>query len=82
MTLPSDLSRTVNGMQTIKTSLELGTAIRDARRKQKLRLEDVAAAAGTGVRFVSELERGKPTAQLGETLRVINAVGLRLQVMP
>ena len=56
-------------------------AIRDARQRQDLRLEDVAVAAGTGIRFVSELERGKPTAQLGETLRVINAVGLRLTLV-
>jgi ATP:corrinoid adenosyltransferase len=42
----------------------------------------VAAAAGTGVRFVSELERGKSTAQLGEALRVLDAVGLRIMIEP
>lgn len=64
----------------ITDTSDLGQAVRAARRAQKLRLEDVAAAAGTGVRFVSELERGKPTAQLGETLRVLNAVGLRVNL--
>jgi HTH-type transcriptional regulator / antitoxin HipB len=64
----------------VASSRDLGQAIRAARKSQRLRLEDVAAAAGTGIRFVSELERGKPTAQLGETLRVLHALGLRLHV--
>lgn len=65
---------------TIVTPADLGRAIRAARRAAHLRLEDVALAAGTGIRFVSELERGKPTAQLDKVLRVVGAVGLRLRV--
>jgi HTH-type transcriptional regulator / antitoxin HipB len=59
---------------------ELGVALREARRRRGLRLEDVAAGAGVGVRFLSELERGKPTARLGETLRVLSSLGLHLSV--
>lgn len=58
------------------TPSALGAALRQVRKEQGLRLEDVALAAGVGVRFVSELERGKPTARLAETLRVASAVGL------
>jgi hypothetical protein len=43
-------------------------------------LEDVALGAGVGTRFVSELERGKPTVRLAETLRVAGGRGLRLIV--
>jgi HTH-type transcriptional regulator / antitoxin HipB len=43
-------------------------------------LEDVALGAGVGTRFVSELERGKPTVRLAETLRVAASLGLRLIV--
>jgi len=43
-----------------------------------LRLEDVAIAAGVGIRFVSELERGKPSVRLAETLSVLAAVGVRI----
>jgi hypothetical protein len=32
------------------------------------------------VRFVSELERGKSTARLGETLRVVASLGLSLTI--
>jgi HTH-type transcriptional regulator/antitoxin HipB len=64
----------------VETPAELGAAIRRARRAQRLRLEDLALAAGTGVRFVSELERGKTTARLEPTLRVLHALGLRLDL--
>jgi HTH-type transcriptional regulator/antitoxin HipB len=59
---------------------ELGAALRRARKARGLRLEDVALAAGVGVRFISELERGKPTARLAETLRVAAALGLQIRL--
>lgn len=64
----------------IATPAELGTALRNARRARGLRLEDVALGAGVGTRFISELERGKPTARLAETMRVAASLGLRLIV--
>jgi len=65
----------------IWTPEDLGAAIRAARRAQGLRLEDLALGAGVGVRFLSELERGKPTVRLAETLRVVTALGLVLQLL-
>jgi HTH-type transcriptional regulator/antitoxin HipB len=59
---------------------ELGVVLREARRRRGLRLEDAAAGAGVGVRFLSELERGKPTSRLGETLRVASSLGLRISI--
>ena len=35
-------------------------------------------AAGTGLRFVIDLERGKPTCQLGKTLAVLNTLGVEI----
>jgi HTH-type transcriptional regulator/antitoxin HipB len=63
---------------SIKTTEDLGRTARVARQAQGLRLEDVAIAAGVGIRFVSELERGKPSVRLAETLRVLAAVGVRI----
>jgi HTH-type transcriptional regulator/antitoxin HipB len=59
----------------VRTPSELGAALRRARRARGLRQEDVALAARVGIRFVSELERGKPTARLAEALRVAEALG-------
>jgi HTH-type transcriptional regulator / antitoxin HipB len=62
----------------IETSADLGHAVRRARRSRGLRQEDVALSAGTGARFVGELERGKPTVQLDPLLRVLNVLGVAL----
>jgi len=59
---------------------QLGTAIKEARRRQGLRQDQLAAAANVGVRFVIELEAGKPTAQLGKALDVLQALGLPLSL--
>lgn len=59
----------------------IGDAVRRARKGMGLRQDELAAAAGVGLRFLVELERGKPTVQLGRTLSVLNAVGLDLQVV-
>ena len=64
----------------IVSASDLGSALRVARRDRGLRLEDVALAAGVGIRFLSELERGKPTARLAETLRVAAALGVDLSL--
>jgi HTH-type transcriptional regulator / antitoxin HipB len=60
----------------ITDPVAFGAALRAARRARGLRLEDVAFGAGVGMRFVSELERGKPTAQLGGALRVAASLGV------
>lgn len=63
------------------TSSDIGEAVRGARKGMGLRQDELAAAAGVGLRFLVELERGKPTVQLGRTLSVIAAAGLDLQLV-
>jgi HTH-type transcriptional regulator / antitoxin HipB len=65
---------------SIRSPDDLGRVARAARKAQGLRQEDVAIAAGVGIRFVSELERGKPSVRLAETLNVLAAVGVRISV--
>jgi y4mF family transcriptional regulator len=62
--------------------IELGTIIRTTRLAQGLRQAQLAAAAGVGLRFLVELEAGKPTAQIGKTLAVLAALGCRVEVRP
>ncbi|MEM8711119.1 MAG: helix-turn-helix transcriptional regulator [Planctomycetota bacterium] len=59
---------------------DLGELIREERKRQGLRQPDLAAAAGTSVRFIVEIERGKPTAQIGKVMDVLRQLGLRLSV--
>lgn len=64
------------------TAEEIGTAVRRARLAQGLRQDQLAAAAGVGLRFLIELERGKPTVRLDKVLAVLNALGCRLELRP
>ena len=56
-------------------SAALGQIIREGRKAQGLLQVELAAASGVGVRFLVELERGKPTAQLGRALTVLATLG-------
>ncbi|HEX7290482.1 MAG TPA: helix-turn-helix domain-containing protein [Conexibacter sp.] len=64
----------------IEIPADLGAVVRRVRRSHGLRQEDLALGAGTGLRFIGELERGKPTVQLAPTLRVLHALGITLAV--
>lgn len=57
----------------------LGPLIRRRRKELGLNQTELAEVARTSLRFVSELERGKPTAQLDGVLRVLAALGIRLE---
>lgn len=56
----------------------LGLAVRHARKAGGLTQAELAGLAGTGPRFVSELERGKSSVELGKVLDVLAVLGLRL----
>jgi len=66
----------------VRTSTDLGRVIR--RRRKALGLDIIAAASacGIGVRFLSELERGKATAQIGRTLQVMQRLGIEVAARP
>ena len=66
----------------LTTAAELGVCVRQVRRAHDLTQAQLAGLAGTGVRFVSELERGKPNIALDKTLQVLTALGLRLDIVP
>lgn len=65
---------------SIHTPEDLGQAVRAARRQLKLTQPQLALAAGVGVRFVVDLEAGKPTVRLAHVLRVLHALGGQLAV--
>lgn len=59
----------------------IGAIIRDERKVLGLRQDELAAASGVGLRFLVELERGKPTVQMGKVLDVLAALGCDLQIL-
>jgi y4mF family transcriptional regulator len=62
----------------IKDTKELGSLIRSHRKSIGLTQRDAAGLCGVGERFLSELERGKPSASLGKTVQVLKRLGLRI----
>jgi len=64
----------------MKSPEELGATIRTRRKQLKVTQKDLAMTCGTGLRFISDLEKGKPTCQIGKILQVLQALGLKLQI--
>ena len=62
-------------MVTIQSPQQLGDALRVARKQLGLTQPQLALAAGVGVRFIVDLEAGKPTVRLETVMRVIDALG-------
>ncbi|MDH5229515.1 MAG: helix-turn-helix transcriptional regulator [Gammaproteobacteria bacterium] len=66
----------------VNTVKDIGHMVRLERKKQGLSQADFAALCGVGVRFVSDLENGKPTIELAKTLQVLRALGLECCIAP
>ena len=64
----------------VRSTLDLGYLVRVKRKELGVTQVQAAGLAGVGVRFLSELERGKDTLEVGKVLQVLNAVGLDLQL--
>jgi len=61
---------------------QLGQAVEERRRALAITQEELAFSVGVNRRVISELERGKPTLQLGIALRTIATLGLEFDVRP
>lgn len=64
------------------TPIEIGETLRATRKRLRITQADLALTSGTGLRFIIELERGKPTCQIGKVLRVLQTLGIELVLTP
>lgn len=67
-------------MKTTYTPKSIGEIIRKTRKLQKVTQKDLALTSGTGLRFIIDLEKGKPTCQIGKTITVLNTLGIQLDL--
>ena len=65
---------------SIQSVSDIGNAVRTARKMKGLTQQQFADLAGVGRRFLSELEAGKPTCEIGRVLKVAAAAGLHLMI--
>jgi transcriptional regulator with XRE-family HTH domain len=68
--------------RTSNAASAFGSLIRSRRKAMRMRQDQLALASGVGRRFLIELEAGKPSCQLGRSLLVAEALGLRLFDIP
>jgi HTH-type transcriptional regulator/antitoxin HipB len=61
---------------------DIGGAIRAKRTAIGMRQEQLAALAGVGPRFLSEIENGKESAEVGKVLHVLHRLGLEVSIRP
>ncbi|HXH65597.1 MAG TPA: hypothetical protein VNI81_00255 [Candidatus Limnocylindrales bacterium] len=61
---------------------DIGRIVRETRKKLGVTQKDLALTSGTGFRFVIELEKGKPTCEIGKALTVVQTLGIRIALTP
>ncbi len=62
----------------ILSARELGTCIREARKRAGLTQADAAGLCGVSVPFFNAIENGKGTAQIDKALHVCRQLGVRV----
>ena len=65
----------------ITNSKALGAEVRFFRKQQEFTQMELSRLANTGVRFISDLENGKPDVSLSKLLSVVYALGLELRIV-
>lgn len=60
----------------ITDAASLGNAIRSRRKELNYTQGYISEITGLSVSFLSDIENGKPTAEIGKTIKVINLLGL------
>ena len=65
-----------------QTTEQLGNLVRAHRKNRHLTLETVSGLSNLSIRFLSEFERGKPTAEIGKVLQALKILGLEVIVRP
>lgn len=64
----------------ITDTKSLGQAIRKRRKELHYTQAYVSAFTGLSITFISDLERGKPTAEIEKTIRLLQVLGMDLYV--
>ena len=60
---------------------ELGFALRRLRERSGLTQSELAKAAGVGRKWLSQLENGKATAEIGLTFRLVHVLGYEFELL-
>ena len=67
-------------MTAIHSTADIGSLIRARRRELGYTQMELADRVGVGITYLSNLENGKETAEIGKALHVLKMLGLDLYV--
>jgi len=67
-------------MQRIFGANDIGSLVRQKRKQLNMTQPQLAVVSGAGVRFISDLENGKPTMQIGKILEILHVLGLDVYI--
>jgi len=67
------------GNMNLANTKAFGERLRQRRKALGVTQKDLAMASGTGLRFIIDLEKGKPTCQIGKALAVAQTLGLKME---
>jgi len=65
---------------TVRSIRDVAAAVRGRRQDLGLNQADLAKRAGVSRKWIYEFEAGKPTAELGLVMRVLDALGFQLEL--
>lgn len=65
----------------IQDSKSFALVVKAYRKDQNLTQEITANYSNVGIRFIVDLEKGKPTCELDKALRVAKVLGIKLEVL-
>jgi transcriptional regulator with XRE-family HTH domain len=63
-------------------AVKIGAEIRARRIRERVSLEELAALTGVGINTLSRLERGVGNTQLNVLLKVLETLGMEIELTP
>ncbi|MCL2819213.1 MAG: helix-turn-helix domain-containing protein [Oscillospiraceae bacterium] len=60
---------------------DIGSLVKQKRNQLNMTQSQLATVSGAGVRFLSDLENGKPTMQIGKILEILHVLGLDVYIL-
>ena len=64
------------------TPENIGAVVRSTRKKLEVTQRALAMTSGTGLRFIIDMEKGKPTCQIGKVLTALQTLGIKIELIP
>lgn len=64
------------------TAKTIGELVKTTRKSLGLTQKNLALTSGTGLRFIIDLEQGKPTCQIEKALIILNTLGFKIELTP